>query len=304
MSADPERDEAARFPCLATAQPQAAATRAAVVEMLNVPEPSPPVPAVSTRSSRAGVTGTTCARMARAEPTSSSTVSPLARSATSSPAIWAGSASPRITSPITSSVSPALRASPGEQAVDRLRDHARAPHAQEVTRDHVARGREHRLRVELHAVQVGDVAVAQRHDLAVAVARRGDQHLRQRLDGRQRVVAARLEELGQAVQQVVGLDAVDGADLAVHQPPGALDHAAVAPRRCTGARGTRRAPAPARRSARSAPPRRPPRPAGPARARRRGASARARRPPRASRRRGGARPRRRPTRTAGARGCR
>ena len=53
-SAEPEREEAARLPCLATAQPQAAATSAAVVEMLNVPEPSPPVPAVSTRSSRAG----------------------------------------------------------------------------------------------------------------------------------------------------------------------------------------------------------------------------------------------------------
>ena len=54
MSAEPEREEAARLPCLATAQPQAAATSAAVVEMLNVPDPSPPVPAVSTRSARSG----------------------------------------------------------------------------------------------------------------------------------------------------------------------------------------------------------------------------------------------------------
>ncbi len=47
-SALPERLETERLPCLATGTPAAAATRAAAVEMLNVPRPSPPVPQVST----------------------------------------------------------------------------------------------------------------------------------------------------------------------------------------------------------------------------------------------------------------
>ena len=50
-SAEPERLVFERLPCLATAQPAPAATRAAVVETLKVEGP-PPVPAVSTRSSR------------------------------------------------------------------------------------------------------------------------------------------------------------------------------------------------------------------------------------------------------------
>ena len=47
-SALPERDDTERLPCLATATPPAAATRAAAVEMLKVWRPSPPVPQVST----------------------------------------------------------------------------------------------------------------------------------------------------------------------------------------------------------------------------------------------------------------
>ena len=53
-SAEPDFEVAERLPCLATAQPAAAATRAAVVETLKVEGP-PPVPAVSTRSARLGV---------------------------------------------------------------------------------------------------------------------------------------------------------------------------------------------------------------------------------------------------------
>src|SRR5580693_6449575 len=49
-SALPHRDDAARLPCLATGHPAPAATRAAAVEMLKVPAPSPPVPQVSTAS--------------------------------------------------------------------------------------------------------------------------------------------------------------------------------------------------------------------------------------------------------------
>ena len=51
-SADPHWLVAERFPCLATRQPAPAATKAAVVDTLNVGLP-PPVPAVSTRSSPA-----------------------------------------------------------------------------------------------------------------------------------------------------------------------------------------------------------------------------------------------------------
>ena len=46
-SAEPAWDVIARLPCFATGIPAAATTSAAVVEMLNVPEPSPPVPTTS-----------------------------------------------------------------------------------------------------------------------------------------------------------------------------------------------------------------------------------------------------------------
>ena len=47
-SAEPVCEVMARLPCLATEAPAAAATRAAAVEMLKLPEESPPVPQVST----------------------------------------------------------------------------------------------------------------------------------------------------------------------------------------------------------------------------------------------------------------
>ena len=56
----------ARLPCLATGTPAAAATSAAVVEMLNVPLPSPPVPTTSIAPSGAS-TRTTRSRIARGE---------------------------------------------------------------------------------------------------------------------------------------------------------------------------------------------------------------------------------------------
>ena len=46
-SAEPDLEEKLRLPCLATGTPQPATTRAAAVETLKVPEPSPPVPTVS-----------------------------------------------------------------------------------------------------------------------------------------------------------------------------------------------------------------------------------------------------------------
>ncbi len=89
---------AERLPCLATGTPQAATTNEATVEMLNVPAPSPPVPQVSTAPCEAS--GTARARMARAKPTTSSSVSPRAAIAARSAPIWAGVASPSMIEPI------------------------------------------------------------------------------------------------------------------------------------------------------------------------------------------------------------
>ena len=111
-SADPEAEDTARFPCFATPAPAAAATRAAVVEMLNVRAPSPPVPAVSTRSSRRGRTERTCSRMASAQPAISPARSPLSLSATRKPPICAGVASPLMIWFITSRASGRVRSRP------------------------------------------------------------------------------------------------------------------------------------------------------------------------------------------------
>ena len=78
-SAEPEREESARLPCLATGTPQPAATSAAAVEMLKVPLASPPVPQVSMVPSGASIFSAR-ARIACAPPVISSTVSPRTRS--------------------------------------------------------------------------------------------------------------------------------------------------------------------------------------------------------------------------------
>src|SRR6516162_9581219 len=79
-SADPDREESARLPCLATGTPQPATTSALAVEMLKLPEASPPVPQVSIAPGGASTTSA-LARMIRAAPAISSTVSPRTRSA-------------------------------------------------------------------------------------------------------------------------------------------------------------------------------------------------------------------------------
>src|ERR1700710_3193742 len=86
-----------RLPCLATAQPAPAATSAAVVETLKVEGP-PPVPAVSTRSERLLETGAASERIVRARPTSSGTVSPLARRAIRKAPVWTGAGPPSMIS--------------------------------------------------------------------------------------------------------------------------------------------------------------------------------------------------------------
>ena len=115
-SADPDFEDAERLPCLTTCAPAPAATIAAIVEMLTDIERSPPVP---TTSSRRPGTEILVARpsIAAARPASSSTVSPLARSATANPAIWAGDASPDRISSMAQAACASLRSVPSTSAV-------------------------------------------------------------------------------------------------------------------------------------------------------------------------------------------
>ncbi len=71
-SADPHIELADRFPCLATFTPAPATTNAATVEMLNVFASSPPVPQVSSDGPGPGSTRIISARIARANPVSTS----------------------------------------------------------------------------------------------------------------------------------------------------------------------------------------------------------------------------------------
>ena len=76
------------MPCLTTFAPVPATTMADMVEMLTVLAPSPPVPTMSTVGPGTSIT-LACSYIVRTRPAISSTVSPLARSATANPAIWA-----------------------------------------------------------------------------------------------------------------------------------------------------------------------------------------------------------------------
>src|SRR4051812_45521033 len=163
-SAEPDKPVAERLPCLATAQPAPAAISAAVVETLNVGRP-PPVPAVSIRSPRSASTGVAIRRMVVASPTISSTVSPFVRSAMRTAAVSVSDALPAMISPSTAAASSTCRSS----------REARRPIAlvssgfgiQEVRQQALALGRQHRLRVELHAVR-GQLPMLDRHHDAAA----------------------------------------------------------------------------------------------------------------------------------------
>ena len=74
QSAVPHEDDAALFPCFATFTPPAAATMAAVVDMLKLCAPSPPVPTISNTDSLCS-TFCACSLIASAHPVISSTVS-------------------------------------------------------------------------------------------------------------------------------------------------------------------------------------------------------------------------------------
>ena len=110
----PSRTATTRPGCRAwrSTRPRPRRRSAADVEMLNVSEPSPPVPHVSTRSECVGVAGVTWARIARAQPAISSGVSPFILSATRNAAIWAGEASPDITCIIATCASSPERSRP------------------------------------------------------------------------------------------------------------------------------------------------------------------------------------------------
>ena len=99
---------AARLPCLATSTPAPATTIAPIVEMLIVPDRSPPVPHVST-TGLGVLTGFANASIERAQPSISSTVSPFVRRAIKKPPIWPGVASPDMIACIAVAASSAER---------------------------------------------------------------------------------------------------------------------------------------------------------------------------------------------------
>ena len=82
-----------------------------MVEMLTVLSWSPPVPTMSSFSPPMLI-GFACGQHGFDKAGNSSTVSPLARSATRNPAIWAGVASPDMIVFIAHSVLPAARSEP------------------------------------------------------------------------------------------------------------------------------------------------------------------------------------------------
>ena len=103
QSAVPHWEEAARWPCLTTFTPPAAATRAEVVEMLKLWAPSPPVPTISMTSMPVS-TLTAWSRMAAAQPAISSVVSAralLVDSAARNAAFWVAEVSPLMISFMT-----------------------------------------------------------------------------------------------------------------------------------------------------------------------------------------------------------
>src|SRR5262245_45319575 len=245
-SALPVRLETARFPCLATATPQEAVTIATVVEMLNVPALSPPVPHVSSRGLRRVWSGGTRRRMASAMPAISGVVSPFIRIATASAPICAGVAWPSSTCSIAACARSRVRSSrstarpiadwiivrlPGVAArasapASSRRSFALAAEGEEVLDQTEPGAREHRLGMELHAPGLV-LLVSQRHDLALGRPRHDLEHRRQALAlDDQRVVARGLERVVEP-----GEDAApavqDRAGLAVHQARGAHHLAAV-----------------------------------------------------------------------------
>ena len=110
-SAEPQAEDAARFPCLTIGTPAEAATMVAIVDTFTVCRPSPPVPTRSV-TGPGMLIGVACASIDAASPDISAAVSPLARSATPNPAIWAGVAAPSMISFMAQAVCSAVSARP------------------------------------------------------------------------------------------------------------------------------------------------------------------------------------------------
>ena len=100
QSAAPDREEAARFPCLATGTPAEAITMDAVVEMLKELDSSPPVPTIS-RTSSSFNSFSPAARMPSADAVISSMVSPFMERAVRYAVFCTSLASPLMISSIT-----------------------------------------------------------------------------------------------------------------------------------------------------------------------------------------------------------
>ncbi len=118
-SAAPVEEEAARPPCLTTLAPAAAATMAAMVEMLTVFARSPPVPTRSTVSPGILIAEVPASRPS-ARPATSAMVSPLARRATAKAAIWASVAVPDMIWDMAQAAWPEVRASRSRSVVSRV----------------------------------------------------------------------------------------------------------------------------------------------------------------------------------------
>src|SRR5580704_6616338 len=170
-SAEPERLVAERLPCFATAHPAPAAISAAVVETLKLLRP-PPVPAVSSSSPRLLGTCAASARMVRARPASSSTVSPFVLKPIRKPAICVSETSPCMISASTSAVSCALRSR--REAIASIAAvrislgmSLACSTLEEVAQQLLALLGQHRLRMELDSLR-WQLAVAQAHQHAVS----------------------------------------------------------------------------------------------------------------------------------------
>jgi hypothetical protein len=138
-----------RLPCLAIRMPQAASTIADAVEMLNVPDRSPPVPHVSKTGPGGGAIAIAFARIVCAKPTSSVGRSPFIPSPMSSPAVCAGVASPFMIAAIAAAASAVVRSSWRRSFSNRA---ANMITSREVAKDAAAFVGQHRLRMKLHSV--------------------------------------------------------------------------------------------------------------------------------------------------------
>ena len=232
-SADPAREVIARLPCLATGTPAAATTSAAVVEMLNVPLPSPPVPTTSIAPSGASTANDALAHRRReagqlvdglaAHPETHEQRGELGRRRLAvhhrahrgaglvqreraavddrrqrrAHEVAHRAASAGSAAPARQTRPARSRTSPSDVVqAGRL---ALAGEAQEVGEQVRALRRQHGLRVELHALE-RQAHVADAHDDPVALAHRGDPQLgrqRRRVD-RERVIAGGHERGGHA----------------------------------------------------------------------------------------------------------